>query len=452
MKNKKFWISLIAGLMAGIMLLSLVLSLLPTLANAAQTSDEIKEQIEQMKKENEETEAQVNALKEQMNTLKQEQAANLSEIAVIIEQKNLIDQEIGLLYTQVTNMNEQIAAYNVLIADKQEELEEAEARLEELNEKFKARIRAMEEDGNISYWSVLLEANSFFDLLDRLNMVQEIAEADSRRLEQLREAAAEVEAAREVLLVERDALNAAKKELEVTQADYLLKSAESQELLNELTAKMAQLEQQEDAYYDTMAGYEAELEELEIAIGKAEIDLDKALYQEYLATMTTAPPPTTAPTTPSYNYGTSGGTTNVDESGLTWVVPCSYKYVSSAFGWRTHPVYGDRRFHNGVDFAAPCLMKKDGTTDSPIYATRSGVVIAAQYNSSAGWYVTIDHLDGFRSTYMHMCCKPFVNVGDAVGAGQTIGCIGTTGTSTGNHLHFGIYKDGNPVNPMQYVG
>ena len=452
MKNKKFWISLVAGAMAAIMLLSLVLSLLPTLASAAQTSDEIKNQIQQMEKENEEMEAQVEALQAQMEALKKEQAENLNQISGIISQKNLIDQEIGLLYTQVTNMNEQIAAYNVLIADKQEELEEAEARLAELNAKYKERIRAMEEDGNISYWSVLLEANSFFDLLDRLNMIQEIAEADSRRLEQLRDAAEEVARAREVLLVERDALDEAKKTLEATREEYLLKSVESQELLNQLTDKMKELEQQEGAYNDTMADYEAELEELEIAIGKAEIDLDKALYQEYLATLTTAPPPTTKPTTPSYNYGVSGGSTSVDESGLTWVVPCSYKYISSAFGWRIHPVHGDKRFHNGVDMAAPCLMKKDGTTDSPIYATRSGVVVAAQWNNSAGWYVTIDHLDGFRSTYMHMCCKPFVNVGDAVGAGQTIGCIGTTGTSTGNHLHFGIYKDGNPVNPMQYVG
>lgn len=450
MKNKKFWISLLAGLMAAIMLLSLVMSLLPTFANAAQTSDEIKAQIEQMEKENEEMEAQIEALQGQLDDLKKQQNANLSEISAIISQKTLIDQEIGLLYAQIDNMNEQIAAYNVLIADKQEEFEEAEERLAALNAKYKERIRAMEEDGNISYWSVLLEANSFFDLLDRLNMVQEIAEADGRRLQELREAAAEVEEARQVLIAEREELDAAKAALEDTQSDFLLKSAESQELLNELTAKMKELEQREDDYYNTMADYEAELEELEIAIGQAEIDLDEALYQEYLATMTTAPPPTTA--APSYNYGVSAGTTKVDESGITWVVPCSYKYVSSAFGWRIHPVYGDRRFHNGVDFAAPCMMKKDGTTDSPILATRSGVVINAQWSNSAGWYVTIDHLDGYRSTYMHMCCKPFVNVGDVVGAGQIIGCIGTTGTSTGDHLHFGVYKNGNAVNPMEYVG
>lgn len=452
MKNKKFWKSFLAGLMAAILLLSLIMSLLPTFVRAAQASDTIKEQIAQMEKENQQTQKEVEEVRQQLEQLKKDQSANRNEIAAIIKEKNLIDQEVGLLYTQVTNMNEQIAAYNVLIADKQEEVEEAEARLKNLNEKYKARIRAMEEDGNISYWSVLLEANSFFDLLDRLNMVQEIAVADTRRLEQLRKAAEEVETARAVLLEERNALTAAKAELEAAKSEFLLKSVESQELLNKLTSKMEELKDQEGDYKDTMSKLEDELEDLEISIGQAQIELDKALYEEYLATMTTAPPPTTAPTKPSYSGGILGGTTNVDESGIVWVIPCSYTRVSSAFGWRVHPVHKDWRHHNGVDLSARCKMKKDGTTDSPILATRSGVVVTAKWSDSAGWYVTIDHLDGYRSTYMHMCCKPFVKVGDVVGAGQTIGCIGTTGTSTGDHLHFGIYKDGEPVNPMEYIG
>ena len=453
MNNKKFWRSLLAGLLAAILLLSLLMSLLPTFVRAAQASDTIKEQIAQMEKENQQTQEEVEEIRNRLEQLKKDQSSNRSEIAVIIQEKNLIDQEVGLLYTQLTNMNEQIAAYNVLIADKQEEVEAAEKRLNQLNDLYKARIRAMEEDGNISYWSVLLEANSFFDLLDRLNMVQEIAVADTRRLEQLRQAAAEVEAARAELLQERAALSEAKAELEAARTEFMLKGAASQELLSQLTAKMEELKDQEGDYKDTMSKLEDELEELEISIGQAQIELDKALYEEYLATLTTAPPPTTAPTQPSYSGGgTFGGNTTVDESGIVWVVPCTYSRVSSAFGWRIHPVYKDWRHHNGVDLSAKCKMKKDGTTDSPIYATRAGVVVISKWSDSAGWYVTIDHLDGYRSTYMHMCCKPFVQVGDVVAAGQVIGCIGTTGTSTGDHLHFGIYKDGDPVNPMEYIG
>lgn len=441
MKNKKFWISLIAGLMAVSLLLGLVLGLLPTKASAAQSSSEIKEQINQMKDEYE-------AQKDEIKNLKAQQSSNLSDIKDIINEKSLIEKEVGLLYSQIQLMNEQIAAYNVLIADKQEELEEAEQRLEELNEKNKERIRAMEEDGELSYWSVLFEANDFLDLLDRLNMVQEIAAADSRRLEELRGAAQEVEEAQAVLITEREELNAAKEELNSTQAELEERSAEAQELLNELAARA-------DEYEALMLQYEDELDAMELEIGNMEAEYDKVRYQEYLATMTTAPPPTT----PTYDYSAAyGGSTTVDGSGLTWVIPCSYYAVTSAYGMRTHPVYGDRRFHNGVDLGAYCKMKSDGSTDSPIYATRAGVVIAATYNSSAGWYVTIDHLDGYRSTYMHMCGKPFVSVGDAVGAGQVIGCIGKSGTSTGYHLHFGIYKyneskkQWETVNPMNYIG
>lgn len=451
MNNKKLWVSLVAGILAAIMILSLILGLLPQSASATQSSSEIKEQIEQMEKENAEMEAQIDALKGQFDELKGQQTDTLSKINQIVSQKSLIDQQVGLLHARVLNMNEQIAAYNVLIADMQEEVETAELRLQELNDKYKERIRTMEEDGNVSYWSVLFEANSFFDLLDRLNMIQEIAAADSRRLQELRAAAQEVEDSRSALLAEREELELAKEALNVTQSELLLKSAEAQTLLSELTVTMEELKLQEGAYEELMGEYEDRLEELEIAIGKAESDLDEALYQEYLATLTTA---TTAPT---YNHGSNagaglGGDVVVDESGMEWVVPCDYRKVSSAFGWRVHPVYHDWRHHNGVDLDADCLMRSDGTTDSPIFATQSGVVVVSKWSDSAGWYVTIDHLNGYKSTYMHMCSRPIVSVGDVVAAGQVLGCIGTTGTSTGDHLHFGIYKDGEPVNPMDYIG
>jgi murein DD-endopeptidase MepM/ murein hydrolase activator NlpD len=387
-----------------------------------------------MEKENEELEKQIEDLKKQ-------QSQNRTEIKQIVAERNLVEQQVGLLYAQINNMNEQIAAYNVLIADKQEELSKAQAYLMELNEKNKERIRAMEEDGSLSYWSVLFQANSFSDLLDRLNMIEEIAASDQRRLKEMSEAAKEVAEAEQILQTERDELKMAKEALSATQAELEVKTAEAEELLRQLIAKGEEFDQLEGEL-------EGALEDLEIEIGKMEVELDEAIYREHMATATTAPT-----VRPGSNAGIGvAGRPVTDGSGIQWLMPCDYFKVSSAFGWRIHPVYKDWRHHNGVDLAAHCLMKSNGTTDSPIIATRAGVVIISKYSSSAGWYVTIDHLDGFRSTYMHMCCKPFVAEGDVVAAGQLLGCIGTTGTSTGDHLHFGIYLNGNPVNPMDYIG
>ena len=433
MKNKKFWISLLALILIGSLVLSLVLMVLPTPASA-RSSSEIKDQIAEMEKENED-------LEQQIEDLRNQQSQNSSEIKQIVADRNLVEQQVGLLYAQINNMNEQIAAYNVLIADKQEELTKAQNRLKELNEKNKARIRAMEEDGGLSYWSVLFQANSFSDLLDRLTMIEEIASSDQRRLKEMGEAAKEVAEAEQTLVTEREELKKAKDELAAKQADLDVKRAEAEELLRQLMAKGEEYNQMESEL-------EGKLEDLELEIGKMEVELDEAIYREHMATATAAPN-----VKPGSNAGVGVvGKPITDGSGLQWLTPCDYFKVSSPFGWRVHPVYKDWRMHNGVDLAAHCLMKGDGKTDSPIVATRAGVVIISKYNSSAGWYVTIDHLDGFRSTYMHMCCKPAVSEGDVVVAGQYLGCIGTTGTSTGDHLHFGIYYNGEPVNPMDYIG
>ena len=139
-----------------------------------------------------------------------------------------------------------------------------------------------------------------------------------------------------------------------------------------------------------------------------------------------------------------GTSTTVDSAGRTWVTPCAhYYYVSSPFGERWHPVHGGYRMHNGVDLAAD--------TGVAIYATRNGVVNTAAYEAGgAGNYVFIDHQDGFQSAYMHMT-HYVVYAGQYVYAGQVIGYVGSTGASSGPHLHFGIYYNWSAVNPANYI-
>ena len=421
MKNKKRRISLIALVLIFGLILGLAADFLPTNARAA-SSSAIKEQIDKLEKEQAE-------LEDKLEDLRDKQDENASEIKDIMDQKNVIDQQVGLLYTQISNINEQIAAYSVLIADKQAELDDAEKRLKELNEKHKERIRAMEENGELSYWSVLFEANSFSDFLDRLIMMEEIAAADSRRLKEIREAADEVAAAQAELMAERDEMKAAKDELAQKQAELEEKAAEAQRLLDELIAKgkefdalMEELEDEQEANADALAN--------------KKVEYDEAKYREHMAT---AP----QPTKPEGNG--NGGTPTKDELGKTWVIPCDYTMVSSPFGWRIHPIQGVEKFHNGVDLWCQGIYGK------PIYATREGVVSYAGWYGSGGWTVMIDHLDGFKSIYMHMI-RYTVAEGDFVAAGQVIGYVGSTGGSTGPHLHFELRYNGAAVNPMNYIG
>ncbi len=441
MKNRKKLVSILAGIMAGIMILSLLLSIIP--AASAASSSEIREQIKEMEKEQEE-------LQKQKEELRNQYEETENEIANLVAEKNVIDQEISILYAQIDLVNEQIAAFNLLIADKQDEVEAAEALLQELTEKNRDRIRTMEEEGSLSYWSVLFQASSFSDLLDRLNMVEEIASADQRRLEEMSAAAQEVAAARDELALEKDELQQTQDELTAMEAELDGKRAEADVLLQELIAKCAEIEGlQEDL--------EKREEEVLDEIARMEEEYNQAKLDEwiaYMATYTTVPPATTAPPTTEGSNGNGTGTNNGTGAGDTgstgggstssggWLVPCYYVRVSSPFGQRPAPTAGASTNHKGVDLSAP-----EGT---PIYATRSGVVTIARSSSSAGNYVTINHGDGYSSVYMHMT-HFVVSAGQAVSQGQLIGYVGSTGISTGPHLHFGIMYNGTYVNPALYV-
>lgn len=416
MDKRRLLVSIIAGLMAAVMIFGLIAMAIPA-ADAAKSSSEIKEEINALKKEQEKNRYQLATLQGQLSD-------NLNEIGEIVEQKNTIDQQVFLLHQQVQNLSKQITAYNGLIADKQAELDKATERYEELNRQYKERVRAMEENGSVSYWSVLFQANSFSDLLDRLNMIEEIASADRRRMVELNDAAKTVETAKTELESEKVALEVSKNEMETASQQMEVSKIEANELLQTLIAKGQEFQALIDEHEKIESDTAQQLDEKESAYDKAK----EREYQEWLASQQ---PPKDV------------GSVNVDASGLTWVLPISYTRFSSPFGWRTHPVYGDTRFHAGVDLSAP--------TGTPIVATRAGVVTVTSYEGGgAGYYVNINHLDGFVTRYMHMT-HFIVSPGQKVKAGQIIGYCGSTGASTGPHLHFGVYYNGSAVNPAQYI-
>ena len=403
---------------AGLLILAVVIGMFPAPAEAA-SSSEIKKQLDELEEREE-------ALQAQIDELRGKYEETEGEIEAMVAQKDIIDQEIALLNEQIDVINEQITSYSLLIADKQDELDDARGRLAELNEKNKERIQAMEEEGTLSYWSIIFEANSFSDLLDRLNMIQEIAAADQRRMQEISAVAEEVARAQEELEGEKAALEGTKAELADAQVVLEGKRAEADELLLQLIAKGEEYEAMLDES-------EALQDELMLEIAAKEKEYDQAKYREWLATSVATTRPTTSNTKPSGSAPSSSG----------WVCPVPYYTLTSPFGMRVHPVLGYTRMHNGVDMAC--------ASGTPIYAAKSGKVTVASYQAGgAGNYVSINHGDGFSSIYMHMT-RYIVSAGQYVNAGQVIGYVGSTGISTGPHLHFGISYNGSYVNPMDYL-
>ena len=324
------------------------------------------------------------------------------------------------------NINHQVSTYALLIADKQDELDDANYRLDDLNAKNKERLRAMEEDGALSYWAVIFKANSFSDLLDRISMVQEINAADQRRLKEISEVAQQVSTVQSELVREKADLDAVRKELDAAEVTMAEKRAEADKLLAELVARgeefEALIDESEDLQSDLMK-----------QIAKKEKDLKAQEYKEWLATYVPTTKPSGTDTTPSTQAPSSSG----------WIKPLRSYTITSPFGMRVHPISGVYKMHEGVDLSAP-----QGT---PIYAARSGKVTTTSFQAGgAGYYVSINHGDGFSSVYMHMT-HYIVKPGDYVNAGQVIGYVGSTGGSTGPHLHFGIAYNGSYVNPMNYI-
>lgn len=404
MKRKNIFRRGFALFLAAVM----VCCVLPQSGGAA-SSSQIKEELDMLKSENDAIEAEIKAIRSQYD-------ANASEIQDLVTKKNGIDQEIALLHAQINNINEQVSAYSQMIADSQDELDIAENYLDELNLKYKERIQAMEEEGSISYWQVIFEANSFTDLLDRLNMVNEIAAADQRRLEEIQTAAENVLDTQARMGEEKAGLEETQEQLAQSQLTLEERREESDEILRELAKK-------QDEFQAMLDESEALQEELMQDIAKKEKEYKNAKYQEELAKMALQ----------GQNPPSSAG----------WITPVSGYTITSPFGMRMHPILGYSRMHNGIDMA--CAQ---GT---PIYATRAGTVTTASYQAGgAGYYVSINHGDGFASIYMHMT-RYVVSSGQSVSAGQLIGYVGSTGLSTGPHLHFGISYAGTYVNPLAYI-
>lgn len=437
-KHRRLIVSLIAGVLAASLLVGIVLM---ALTAGAVSSDEIKKEIEELQKKADE-------LDEQHDQLISEIDAKDAQTLSVVEQKQQLDQELGLLISEIDNANEQIRQYNQLIAQKQAELDELQETQNELTQRYKLRMRTMQELGDVSNWEVVFQAESFADMLSRKVMVSEVAAADQEMIDEVRTAADALYTAKAELAEERVAAEQVKANIAQMQASLEEKRAQSDEVLSELVADKDELLKQNRAFEDQ----EAELSD-EIAKAQVRYQEQKAKEEEAERKRREEEERRRQEEEAKNNNNNNGNNGNNGSNGnnnsekpkpsesFLYPLP-SGAVLTSAYGYRVHPITGNYSLHNGVDLAIDA-----GT---PIYAAKSGYVSEATYSYVYGYYVTINHMDGFSTLYGHMT-NYIVSSGQYVNRGDVIGYVGTTGWSTGNHLHFTIYYNGSTVNPLDYV-
>lgn len=368
-----------------------------------------------------------------------------------LNKKNLVEQQLNVLNQQIQVSENLLAQYARQITEKEAELEQAKAKEAEYQAEFEQRVRAMEERGNVSYWSVLFQASDFSDLLDRIDMIGEIMDADDQVLDQLAEARQAVVQAKADLEASRQGQQETLAQQQSQQAQLQAQQAEVDQLIQEIAT-------QGDVYAKQIEKLEASQDDVAQQIAEAEATYQKQLAAEKAAAEKAAAEKAAAEKAAqqqkqqssgssasgsSSSSGSQSSQTTASASGFLWPIASSHR-VTSPFGWRTHPITGRQHLHGGIDIAAP-----NGT---PIMASKAGVVVISQYGSSYGNYVVISHPDGTRTLYAHMSQRN-VSAGDTVRQGQTVGLVGSTGSSTGNHLHFETWtgsSSSSRVNPMQF--
>ena len=322
-----------------------------------------------------------------------------------------LDASLEKIQSKIDELKQMITDKEAEIAKTETELEEAIETQQAQYQAMKDRIRFMYERGDAMYMEVLSGATTFAEMLNKANYVEELSAYDRGKLDEYVAQAQLVALTKEALEEEKVTLEQAREDAAAEEKNMESLIADKRVQIDGLTADINDKEAAMKAYQDSIAQENAEIAALEKAVAAEKAALAEQNRRKY------------------------------DGGMFTWPAP-SYTRISDDFGMRTHPTLGVKMMHNGIDLAAP--------GGSPILAAYAGTVVAAAYSASMGNYIMIDHGDGLYTIYMH-ASRLSVSKGAEVTAGQTIGAVGTTGRSTGNHLHFGVRLNGSYVSPWNYL-
>lgn len=388
---------------------SVVLFTYASPAEAATTNESIQQK-----------EAEIAEAKKEVSNLK----SNLTDVEKLKEEleksKSDLTAYVTQLDSQLSSIQAKIEQYNTLIAEKEEEIEETgkelDAAIEQQEQQYEAmkkRIKFMYEKGDTFYLELLLTSGGFADMTNKADYIEALSRYDRNKLEEYAETTELIQLCKEELEAEKEVLDEAKLAVEQEEANVNTLIAEKEAQITAVSSDISNKEAAIKEYEDMIAQQNAEIAALEKAVAeeKAKLAAENAQARVY-----------------------NGGM-------FAWPCP-SYTRISDDYGYRIHPTLGTEQFHNGVDMAAPA-----GT---PILAAYDGDVVAAAYSSTMGNYIMIDHGSGLYTIYMHASVL-YVSKGQSVTKGETIAGVGTTGRSTGNHLHFSVRLNGSYVSPWNYL-
>ncbi len=388
-KTVKIIAAAIAGALAFLMVFGFIADVVIfSKADAAQTVSSLNDKLSDL-------DAQKQKIQKELNKINTQKKSTMSKKAAIDKQIDITEQE-------VDTINQLIAALDAKIATNTAELTKAKENEKDQYEKFLKRVRIMEEEGTASLLGIILSADSFSDMLTRTELVGDIARNDKKLVSELADTRASIEAKQKELTDSKAEQASAKANLVKKQNSLASQYNEANALIKTLNSEAA--------------SYEKAYNEAEAAQAAARAQLKKLL--------------------------SSSGSSSSTFVGGTFMWPSKTTLITSYYGSRKDPITGKSSFHTGVDIGA-----KRGTD---IYAANTGTVIVAGWSSKGyGNYVVIDHGGGKTTLYAHMS-KILVSKGAKVAKGDVIGLVGSTGYSTGPHIHFEILVNGDHTNPMNY--
>ena len=378
------------------------------------------------------SQAEIEALRAERDEIEKQREAKQAEIDALKEdavgilvQKRALDERNMYTMQQIQLNEEEIALYDEMIADKEREVLDAQKLEEEQLERYRKRVRAMEENGTLNYLALILKSNDLGEMLTAMDDVGEIMQRDKalednyiKARENTEELKTEYEAYRKEVNGKQDALRQDQEKLqaEIDEADELLLGLHEDYMNRQ--AEIAEIQAQEDT--TNMA----------ISILVAKLEAERAAAAAAAAAAA---------------GGGDGGSTGSGAAAYangTFIFPvATYSYISSRFGERIHPITGELKNHNGMDIAA-----NSGTA---VYAADGGKVVLAEWYGGYGNCIMIEHGNGYKTLYGHLSYIGVKN-GQYVNQGDTIGQVGSTGNSTGPHLHFEVYSNGSRIDPEQF--